>query len=82
MIPLVIVEDSRGAYMTVLVSRKQKPDKKQSAYPSRKRVKYAAIPREWWNILNELGEVEDRSVSWYVRRAVKEYLQKLGKLPE
>ena len=54
-----------------------KPTKR---YPSREKVLYFGIPLSQAKILKEMGKQEDRSVTWYVKRAVREYLERLGKL--
>jgi len=50
-------------------------------YPSRDKVKYAAVPTEMWEALQAIGEEEERSVAYMVKVAVREFLERKGRLP-
>ncbi len=55
-------------------------------YPSRDKVTYTAIPREYGDLLKGLtadGEAyEGRSVAFLTKIAVREFLHRLGKVDE
>jgi len=51
-------------------------------YPSRDKFKYVAVPVEFWDVLNVIGQEEERSVAYMVKVAVREWLEKRGRLPE
>lgn len=54
---------------------------KPTRYPSREKVKYVAVPVEFWDILEAMGKPDDRSVSYMVRKALREFLERNNKLP-
>lgn len=51
-------------------------------YPSREAVKSVWIPVDLWKILEKMGEAEERSVAYYVRKYVRECLEREGRLPK
>jgi len=57
---------------------------KAPRYPSRDRVKYTGIPREYWDLLDGMTgdgeEYEGRSVAFLAKIAVRAFLQSKGKL--
>jgi len=54
------------------------PEKKKAKrYPSRDRVKYIPVAVEQWDRLEELGKPDERSVSYMVRRAIREMLERI-----
>lgn len=54
--------------------------KKRPKYPSEEKVRATAIPTEYYLILESLKKANERSVSWYVRTAVREWLERNGHL--
>lgn len=67
--------------------RKKKPDPvpenpPAKRYPSRDKVKYTYIPIEYWLALEAIGKPIERSVAFLVKQAVREYLERSGKLPK
>jgi len=54
----------------------------KARYPSRENLKYVYIPKDYWLILDELGDEQERSVSYFVKKAVEEYLAKRSLLPK
>lgn len=56
--------------------RTDSDEKKSKRYPSRAKVKYAALPIELHNALAEIAGKDERSVPWLLRRIVKEWLDK------
>jgi hypothetical protein len=65
---------------------KKGKDAKPGKYPSREKVTYTAIPREYGELLKELtadGEKhQGRSVSFLTKLAVQAFLKAEGKLDE
>lgn len=69
----------------------KQPPKKSAAkkgkkrYPSREKTRYAGIPKEYWAILRAMGKeqgpYERRSGSFLVTLAVREWLERNGRLP-
>jgi hypothetical protein len=55
-------------------------------YPSRDKVTYTAIPKEYGDILRSLTadseEYEGRSVAFLTKLAVREFLQRKGRLDD
>lgn len=52
--------------------------KKAKRYPSRDKVKYIPIPTEMWDDLETLAQPDERSVSYMVRKAIREFLERAG----
>ena len=70
-----------------LVDMPRKPTpKKPKAFPSRQKVSYTAVPKEYAQLLRELtaeGEkYEARSVAYLTRVALRAFLQAEGKLDD
>lgn len=64
--------------------RKKPNDKKEPVKtrpPSRDKYQSLYLPKTLWAMLKELGDKEDRSVSYMAKRAVEEYLKRHGKEP-
>jgi hypothetical protein len=65
----------------VLDMGKKKPDAKKRP-PSRDKVKYVQIPKEYWDLLNGLSQdgekYEGRSVAFLAKLAVRAMLQTEG----
>jgi hypothetical protein len=69
----------------------KKPDKPKPAspgkprYPSRERVKSVSIPKDYWEMLDAAtrddDRYEERTVAYLVRVAIREWLERHGKLP-
>ena len=55
----------------VLMIADKKPKPK---FPSREKVKYVPIPKEMWAELETMGEADERSVSYMVRKAIRFFL--------
>lgn len=66
------------------MGKEQKGGKKKP--PSREKLKYVGIPREYWEIFDALGadgeKYEGRSVAYLVKIAVRKMLQDEGKVDE
>jgi hypothetical protein len=58
---------------------------KKPRFPSRENTKYPGIPREYWEAIERLIEedeqYEGRSVAFVVTRAVRQFLDSVGRLP-
>lgn len=70
----------KGATMLLMAPAKKKSeggeDSPKKKYPSRAKLKYVYIPLEQWEALHAIGEPIERSVSWLVKQAVREYLER------
>lgn len=51
-------------------------EKKPKRYPSREGYRYVLIPKELWEFLEGLAKDQDRSVSWYARKAIREFKER------
>lgn len=60
---------------------KKKTDTDAKRYPSRDKVKYVAVPVEYWDVLNDIGGEEERSVSYMAKIAIREFLERRNRLP-
>lgn len=58
-----------------------KPEPEKKKYPSRTRVKYLLIPVEMHEELSRIAEEEERQLSVVAKRAVREFLERLGRWP-
>lgn len=87
--PLVYVPNNlEGAEMPDnLLTMPKKPTKpkttgKTPRYPSREKIKYAGLPKDYWDLLESLtgvaGKYERRSVSFLATLAVRKFLQDEG----
>ena len=50
-------------------------------YPSRENTRYVALPLALYEVLEVIGLEEDRSISWLARKAVREFLERHGRMP-
>ena len=57
--------------------------KKKAAkvFPSRQRIKYVGIPKDFWDTLEAKGKEAERSVAFFVRKYVREGMIRDGILP-
>lgn len=62
--------------VATMAKRKPPEEPPVKRYPSRDNIKYVALPLELWERLKGLADDEDRSVSWMVRKAVRELLDR------
>ena len=56
--------------------------RKAKRYPSRDRVKYIPVPTDWWQALADFGSEDDRSAAYMGRKAIREFLERAGRLPK
>ena len=67
----------------LLMAKSKKPgDGKAPRYPSRSKIKYAGLPREYWELLEGLtvdgAKFEGRSVAYLAKIAVRAFLRAEG----
>ena len=64
----------------------KKPGPGKKTYPSRQKVSYTAVPKEYVELLRELAaegqKYESRSVAFLTRVALRAFLQAEGKLDD
>lgn len=68
------------------VPKKSGVGRKTPKYPSREKIKYLGVPKEYWDMLDAMTadgeEFEGRSVSFLGKLAVRAFLQARGKLDD
>ncbi len=66
---------------------KKKPDDEPGAeakkpkYPSRAKVKYLLVPVDIFEEIKRIAEEEERQISTVARRALRYYLESIGRWP-
>jgi hypothetical protein len=66
---------------------RKKADTDKPRYPSRENTKYLAVPKEWYELLEEYAKERSdadtaHSVAWAGRVAIRKFLVEIGKLPK